>query len=39
MAVTAISIGNRMDESAIWEKIERQQKNCMKRSRVLFELL
>ena len=34
-----ISIGNCMDESAIWEKIARQQKNCTRRSRVLFELL
>ena len=34
-----VSIGNRMDESAIWEKIARQQKNCTRRSRVLFELL
>ena len=37
--VTSISIGNRMDESAIWEKIAWQQENCTRRSRVLFELL
>ena len=36
---SAICIGNRMDESAIWEKFARQQKNCMRRSRVLYELL
>ena len=35
----AICIGNHMDESVIWEKIARQQKNCTRRSRVLFELL
>ena len=36
----SICIGNhRMDESAIWEKIARQQKNYTRRSRVLFELL
>ena len=34
-----ICIGNCMDESAIWEKIARQLKNCTRRSRVLFELL
>ena len=28
-----------MDESAIGEKIARQEKNCTRRSRVLFELL
>ena len=33
-----ISIGNHMDEGVIWEKITQQQKNCMRRSRVLFEL-
>ena len=27
-----------MDESAIWEKLARQQENCTRRSRVLFEL-
>ena len=34
-----IHIGNRMDESAIWEKIARQQEYCTRRSQVLFELL
>ena len=39
VSYTLVCIGNRMDESAIWEKIAWQQKNCMRRSRVLFELL
>ena len=34
-----ISVGNRMDESAIWEKIAWQQENRTRRSRVLLELL
>ena len=34
-----ICIGNRMDESAIWEKIAWQQENRPRRSRVLFKLL
>ena len=34
-----ICIGNCMDESAIWKKIARQQENCTRQSRVLFELL
>ena len=28
-----------MDESAIWDKIARQQENCTRRRQVLFELL
>ena len=34
-----IGIGNRMDESAIWEKIAWQQEYCTRQSRVLFEPL
>ena len=34
-----ISIGNHMDDSAIWEKIAWEQENCTWQSRVLFELL
>ena len=29
--VCSLSTGNRMDESAIWEKIARQQENCTRR--------
>ena len=32
-----ISIGNRMDESTIWEIIARKQENRTRQSRVLFE--
>ena len=35
----AICIGYLMDESAIWEKIARQQKKCTRLNQVLFELL
>ena len=34
-----ISLGNRMDERAVWEKIALTQKNCTMRSGVLFKML
>ena len=34
-----VCIGNRMDESVIWEKISWQQENYTRRNQVLFELL
>ena len=39
LKLVVICIGKHMDESAIWEKIARQQENCTRQIRVLLKLL